>query len=93
MSFYLKIDSLISTTFWLILPKNHFIDKIYDQIKQKTIKNRMISLFNSLTLYLFISIYVIISSTKFLVDRAQTLIILETKSVVNFVDIFNNSAW
>jgi hypothetical protein len=48
---------------------------------QETIKNRMISLFKSSPIYL------IISSTKFLIDRAQSLIILETRSPVNFVDI------
>jgi hypothetical protein len=53
-----------------------FLEHIF---KQETIKNRMISLFKSSP------IYIIISSTKFLIDRAQSLIILETRSPVNFV--------
>jgi hypothetical protein len=51
------------------------------KFKQETIKNRMISLFKSSP------IYVIISSTKFLIDRAQSLTKLENRSPVNFVDM------
>jgi hypothetical protein len=43
----------------------------------------MISLFKSFQT----PSYVIISSTKFLINRAQSLIMLETRSPVNFVKI------